>query len=729
MSESSNQNLFALCIGVDFYFPNSLPGEGHYPSLGGCVRDINHVENFLRQTLGIPQENIFKLTSSSNSTNDGPLEPPEKLPTYSNIVSAFETLTEKAQKGDQVYIHYSGHGGRTKTHIPKIKGNNGLDETLVPTDIGNASTRYIRDTEMAKIIERMLKKELVVTMVLDCCHSGGATRGKGGAVTRGINMIDTTSRPLDSLVASIEELENTWKNLDKPSHSIDKSYAKSMGNTRSLQIGSGWLPQIKGYVLLAACRPSESAYEYDFEGNERNGALTYWLLKSLPILDRETTFKQLHDRIIAKIHSQFPLQTPMLEGDGNRKVFGINFANTVYAVNVMEVDLNKKRILLNTGQVHGIRKDAKFAIYPTGLTDFSKIEKRLAIVEIDERGSTNSWGKIITDFNKGIIKAGAQAVLIDPVDLHLKKSINLVYPTNLDLDASTKKSYEEAIDFLKEKILENLQESFLELTTPDSNNADFQVAINEKGEYEIWDPAGKPIPNLNPPLMIEDKNSVAILKQRLVHLSKYMNIQQIDNLDAVSPLARKLVVELFGVSKDYDPADRPDLLLLESQGNLKIVKVGQKMVLRIRNNLPKDSNQVLNVAILALQSDWAVSQIYPMNPGENFVPIDPESEEFFPLEAGLPENYKSGKDIIKVFATLDQTSFRSLELPVLDQQQQQTTKKKEITRGGGVNVPTNPLEQLMATITKDKPATRNISPSSTPSKEWTTAEIEVNVIR
>jgi hypothetical protein len=494
---NSHQNVFALLAAVDFYYPNSLPQGGYYPSLGGCVRDINHVENFLIQKIGISKENIIKLTSSVNTTGDGPLEAPEILPTYSNIVNAFEKLIEKAQSGDQVYVHYSGHGGRVPTHIPKIKGINGYDETLVPTDIGNASTRYVRDTEMAEIIERMLKKGLIVTMVLDSCHSGGATRGKGGAVARGIGIIDTTSRPQDSLVASIEELENTWKNLDKPSHTLDDSYAKSMGNTRSLQIGSGWLPATKGYVLLAACRPSESAYEYDFEGNGSNGALTYWLLKCLPILDRETTFKQLHDRIIAKIHSQFPLQTPMLEGDGNRKVFGINFANTVYAVNVMEVDLNKKRILLNTGQVHGIRKDGKFAIYPTGLTDFSKIEKRLAIVEIDERGSTNSWGKIITDFNKGIIEAGAQAVLIDPVDLRLKKSINLVYQTNVDLNTSSKKRYEEAIDFLKEKILENSQESFLELTTPDSNNADFQVAINEKGEYEIWDPAGKPIPNLN----------------------------------------------------------------------------------------------------------------------------------------------------------------------------------------------------------------------------------------
>ncbi|HEX5187234.1 MAG TPA: caspase family protein, partial [Nitrososphaeraceae archaeon] len=679
-----NNSLHVLLIACDYYLPNNLPQEGQYPNLGGCVRDITHVENFLKQKMSIPEENIIKLTSSIDNDGNGPLESQEKLPTYSNIINAFTTLTEKAQKGDQVYIHYSGHGGRTPTHIPKIKGINGLDETLVPIDIGNASTRYVRDTEIAKLIERMLEKGLVVTMVLDSCHSGGATRGKGGAVARGINIIDTTQRPQDSMVASIEELENTWKNLDKSSHTTaDDNYTKSMGNARSLQVGSsGWLPQIKGYVLLAACRPSESAYEYSFEGNERNGALTYWLLKSLSMLDRETTFKQLHDRIIAKIHSQFPLQTPMLEGDGNRKVFGFNFANIVYAVNVMQVDLNKKRILLNTGQVHGIRKGAKFAIYPTGLTDFSKVEKRLAIVEIDERGSTNSWGKIITDFNKGVIEAGAQAVLIDPVDLNLKKRINLV-GTNSDLDSSTKKRYREAIDFVKEKILEISKESFLELTTPESNNADFQVAINEKGEYEIWDPAGQPIPNLNPPLMIDDQNSVSILIQRLVHLSKYMNIQQIDNLDAASPLARKLVVELFGVSKDYDPADRPDLLPLESQGNLKIVKVGQKMVLRIKNNLPKASNQVLNVAILALQSDWAVNQIYPTNPGENFIPIDPEGEEFFPIEAALPENYESGKDILKVFATIDQTSFRSLELPVLDQQQPITTYKKEITRGGG----------------------------------------------
>ena len=83
---------------------------------------LTHVEDFLLQKVRISKENIMKLTSSFNDLEDGPRESPEKLPTYYNMVAAFKTITEKAQPGDQVYIHYSGHGGRTRTHIPDIKG-------------------------------------------------------------------------------------------------------------------------------------------------------------------------------------------------------------------------------------------------------------------------------------------------------------------------------------------------------------------------------------------------------------------------------------------------------------------------------------------------------------------------------------------------------------------------------------------------------------------------------
>ena len=67
---------------------------------------------------------------------------------------------------------------------------------------------------------------------------------------------------------------------------------------------------------------------------------------------------------VAKVHGQFANQTPMLEGDGSRVVFGSDHVQPQYAVTVMKVDSDKKQVLLNAGQAHGIKKGAHFDIYP-----------------------------------------------------------------------------------------------------------------------------------------------------------------------------------------------------------------------------------------------------------------------------------------------------------------------------------------------------------------------------
>src|SRR5215207_4747202 len=74
---------------------------------------------------------------------------------------------------------------------------------------------------------------------------------------------------------------------------------------------------------------------------------------------------------------------------------------------------------------------------------------------------------------------------------------------------------------------------FLEIASENNDKADFQIAFNDKGEYEIWDPAGKEIPNLNPKLKVEDSGSALRVVQRLVHLTKYANIQKLDNHDSM----------------------------------------------------------------------------------------------------------------------------------------------------------------------------------------------------
>jgi hypothetical protein len=104
MTESAllNRKLFALLIGIDCYLPNRMPDGGSYPSLGGCVRDINHVESFLKGRLGIPDKQIIKLTAT-NGDDLKPIEPENKWPTYENIVAAFQKIISDAKAGEQVY--------------------------------------------------------------------------------------------------------------------------------------------------------------------------------------------------------------------------------------------------------------------------------------------------------------------------------------------------------------------------------------------------------------------------------------------------------------------------------------------------------------------------------------------------------------------------------------------------------------------------------------------------
>src|SRR5512139_1951705 len=113
MNDQNNEksSLYALLIGIDCYLPNQLPGGYYYPSLGGCVRDIKHVEAFLVSRLGMTPERILKLTASPGDGKQ-PAEPREQWPTYENMVAKFKQLLAIANAGDQVYIHYSGHGGR-----------------------------------------------------------------------------------------------------------------------------------------------------------------------------------------------------------------------------------------------------------------------------------------------------------------------------------------------------------------------------------------------------------------------------------------------------------------------------------------------------------------------------------------------------------------------------------------------------------------------------------------
>jgi Caspase domain len=692
-------NFYALLIGINFYFPHRLPEGNCYKNLGGCVQDINHVETYLKDTFNLTPDQIIKLTATASDNPDQPQEPPELLPTYENIVAKFKELTAKAQPQDRVYIHYSGHGGRAKTIFESLKGFGGLDEALVPTDIGQPNSRYLRDLEFAKLLEEMVAKELVVTLVLDSCHSGGATREMSGDDRiRGEGFIDTTPRPTDSLVAPLQELAQNWQT--------------STENSRNITVVNGLLPEPKGYTLIAACRDQEFAYEKVFEGTERNGALTYYLLKALRQYGTEIPVEHLFNQISNLVHNDFDRQTPMLIGETNRSFLGDRSVVASRNAPVMKVDITKNRVQLQMGEASGLKQGAEFDIFRFGTRNFEDSEQRIATVKVVELGASDCWAEVTKtpgfrsikpQLTEGMIEIGSPAVYLSPGLKQIRK-VRVILPDPLPQISGVNVAM--LPDILKAKKEQVEGHRWIEFCSEDEKdeNVDYFVSLNSEGEYWILDAQKEPIKNLLFAVRVDESEATQKLIDRLIHVSRYESILALDNEDAFAPLNGKLKVELLKSVK-REP------VVVNTGDNVPVLEVGERVVLRIHN----ESNRTLNISALILQADLSIVKFYPKGAPYEVVDRGQSKETRFDIE--LPENYQEGVDVIKVFATVDGTNFQLLELPPLDQSR----------KGFGNQEPQNALEQLLAAVVDEDNPQRNIRVVTDASEEWTTEKVEVMV--
>ena len=699
-------DLYALLIGIDCYLPNERSGTPNKINLSGCVRDIDRVEEFLRTRVGLPESHVLKLTAADDGSGR-PAGPAENWPTRENLIRAFRRLGELAAPGDHVYVHYSGHGGRVKTppRLRHIKGGEGFDEALVPADYNFREDKFLRDFELAYILRGYVERELVVTVVLDSCHSGGATHGggrrglreKNGTAVRSLGVIGDVLPPPESPVAPDEELAASW-------------HGRSGTPARDFDVGSGWLIEPKGYVLLAACRSSESAYEHAFDGAEQTGVLTHWLLDSLRSLGIGVTFKTLYDRVLAKVHSHFPNQTPQLQGEHDRVIFGGERARPPHSVAILQVAAAEGEVVLNVGQAQGVSRGALFAVYPRGETDFTRVERRRALVSITTPGATDSRAKITARLRGGHIEQGDQAVLLEPGAAKAWRTVRLVSRDEGSDGSPQPAPLQEVGEALRRRA------DGLVRVASDGAPADFLVSIGEGAEYVISDAGGSAVRNLRPHLRIGDAGAPARVAERLVHLTKYLNTHERDNYDPYSPLRRQVSAELLGVQAEYIIGDSPTPQPFEQGACVPTVKTGEWAFLKILNSSP----QVLNVTALDLRPDWSIRQIYPSG-AASYEPLDPGHHLTLPLRAGLPHGYDEGRDVIKVFATVGASNFRWLELPAPDAPRE----VGNVRRGE----PAGRLEEFLAAFMHGGTFSRDLSVETAASQEWVTVQVEMEVRR
>lgn len=154
---------WALVIGISNY-----PKQSGWAEISGA-NDMDIIIPRLRE-YGFETEHIITLKN--------------ELATKENIESAITRLCNQLNKGDIVYLHFSGHGQL----ISDINGDeiDGWDEAIIPYDahlkyeygIYEGGNHIIDDelNEWLNEIKSRIGKIGQLIVVLDACHSGGGSR-------------------------------------------------------------------------------------------------------------------------------------------------------------------------------------------------------------------------------------------------------------------------------------------------------------------------------------------------------------------------------------------------------------------------------------------------------------------------------------------------------------------------------------------------------------------------
>ena len=139
--------------------------QGGVPKLSGVTHDAATATEIARR-LGVPPANIKVL-------REGELN-------LEGMRKAFDELEAKLSGNDQVFIYYSGHGGRQM--VPEENGQERCAEMLITHD-----AQGLLDSELEARMKRIAANSQKTVMFLDACHSGGVTTravgSKSGAYT------------------------------------------------------------------------------------------------------------------------------------------------------------------------------------------------------------------------------------------------------------------------------------------------------------------------------------------------------------------------------------------------------------------------------------------------------------------------------------------------------------------------------------------------------------------
>ena len=235
----SAQKKHALLIGVGDY-----PKESGWRAISGD-KDIPLVKEALFRQ-GFKENEITSLINAQA--------------TKAAIVQAMENLATTSDKGDLVYIHFSGHGQQ----ISDVDGDEKVDETSdsfdeawIPYDahatfkIGvYEGEKHLIDDEINILLYAIRKKigdSGKIVVIADACHSGGGSRSLNGVKD-------------DVIMRGWEE---------------EFVIPKDLWGQKSKDTKKNQREKNDPWLYVGACDSYQSNYEYRAKDGKSYGVLTY----------------------------------------------------------------------------------------------------------------------------------------------------------------------------------------------------------------------------------------------------------------------------------------------------------------------------------------------------------------------------------------------------------------------------------------------------------------------
>jgi hypothetical protein len=285
-------NKKALLVGVNKY--------KYVRSLNGCVNDVRNMADILTNFYDFTPDNIRTIVDESVTRN--------------HLMNRLDWLIDDAQEGDLLLFHFSGHGSQVQDRDGD-ELEDSMDEILCLHDMDFRNTdSYLVDDDLNDIIDR-LPKDVYLTVCIDACHSGTATRDIG-LLTSGLQIPS-------------ERMKMQPRYLKPPADLELRNYGKSLNirrlgsKAREDKKNAGFDSSARAkHVLMAGCMDEQTSADA-FLNNDYNGAFTYYLCKTVRetrgVIAYQDLIKKVQERLAFNSFSQIP------QLNGNDRLRDVNF--------------------------------------------------------------------------------------------------------------------------------------------------------------------------------------------------------------------------------------------------------------------------------------------------------------------------------------------------------------------------------------------------------------------